>query len=178
MILPGLIPIIADTEAQAHEREEAQTAKLDLGKALVHLGRPFNYHDFSQYPLDEPFPSVEHLTLNSHKGHAERIIRTAQRENLTLRQAAWRFAAARRPFVGTATQVADEIEHWFTGGACDGFNLRVGNPDDFSRFTTGVLPLLRARGLFRTEYEHTTLRGHLGLPFPVNRHAGAQLAAE
>lgn len=91
---------------------------------------------------------------------------------------AWRFAAARRPFVGTAAQMADEIEHWFTGGACDGFNFRVGNPDDFSRFTTGVLPLLRARGLFRTEYEHTTLRGHLGLPFPVNRHAGAQLAAE
>jgi FMN-dependent oxidoreductase (nitrilotriacetate monooxygenase family) len=178
VILPGLIPIIADTEEQARERQDAQIGKLDLKKALVQLGRPFNYHDFSQYDLDAPFPSVEHLSLNSYKGHAERIIRTARCENLSLRETAWRFAAARRPFVGTASQVADEIEHWFTGGACDGFNFRVSNPEDFARFTGEVLPLLQARGLFRKEYEHATLRGHLGLPVPANRYAGAVLAAE
>ena len=174
LILPGLIPIIADTQEQAREQQEAQIGKLDLQKALVELGRPFNHHDFSQYDLDAPFPNVGTLSLNAYKGHAERIIRTARRENLSLRDTAWRFAAARRPFVGTAAQVADEIEHWFTGGACDGFNFRVGNPEDFARFTDTVLPLLRARGLFRTEYEHATLRGHLGLPVPENRHTRAR----
>ena len=100
----------------------------------------------------------------------ERIIRIAGREGLTLRQAAWRFAARPNPFVGTARTVADEIERWFIGGACDGFNFRVTNPVDFARFTDEVVPLLQERGLFRTDYEHDTLRGHLGLPFAANRH--------
>jgi len=95
-----------------------------------------------------------------------------------LRETAWRFAAGRRPFVGSAQTVADEIEYWFEDGACDGFNFRVVNPDDFERFTGEVVPILRARGLFRSEYQHDTLRGHLGLPFPVNRHADARLATE
>jgi alkanesulfonate monooxygenase SsuD/methylene tetrahydromethanopterin reductase-like flavin-dependent oxidoreductase (luciferase family) len=99
-------------------------------------------------------------------------------QNISIREAAWRFAAERRPFVGTAKQVADEIEHWFRGGACDGFNFRISNPEDFTRFTDEVLPLLRARGLFRNEYEHATLRGHLGLPFPASRYAGTAFAAE
>jgi FMN-dependent oxidoreductase (nitrilotriacetate monooxygenase family) len=178
VILPGLIPIIDDTVEAAQARQEAQLGALDLKKALVQLGRPFNYHDFSQYDLDAPFPSVAHLTLNSYKGHAERIIRIAAKEKLTLRETAWRFAARRLPFVGTAETVADEIQRWFEGGACDGFHFRVSNPADFARFTQGVVPLLQARGLFRREYEHDTLRGHLGLPFPVNRYESTRIAAE
>jgi hypothetical protein len=142
----------------------------------VQLGRPFNYHDFSQYPLDAPFPDLGHLTLNSYKGNAERIIRAARADNLTLRETAWRFAARRSPFVGTPTTVAREIERWFLEGAADGFNFRVSNPIDFSAFIEGVVPLLRHRGLFRNEYEHATLRGHLGLPFPENRHAARRAA--
>ena len=171
VILPGLIPIIAETDEEARAIEEEQNGKLDLSKALVQLGRPFNYHDFAQYELDAPFPDVSHLTLNSYKGHAERIIRTARKERLTLRDTAWRFAQRNSPFVGTAKTVADEIERWFTSGASDGFNFRVTNPIDFALFTDGVVPLLQERGLFRTDYEHDTLRGHLGLPFPDNRYA-------
>jgi FMN-dependent oxidoreductase (nitrilotriacetate monooxygenase family) len=180
-IMPGLIPIIADTDAAAQQRADAEHGDLDLAKALVQLGRPFNYHDFGQYDLDEPFPSLAHLSLNSYKGRAERIIATARAENLTLRQTAWRFAARRSPFVGTAQTVAREIEKWFSEGAADGFNFRVSNPADFAAFTDGVVPLLRERGLFRREYEHATLRGHLGLPIPRNRYTQMntlQVAAE
>jgi FMN-dependent oxidoreductase (nitrilotriacetate monooxygenase family) len=170
LILPGLIPIIADSDEEARAIEEAENGKLDLGKALVQLGRPFNYHDFAQYDLDAPFPDVSHLSLNSYKGGAERIIRTAQREALTLRETALRFAARRNPFVGTAKTVADEIERWFVGKASDGFNLRVTNPVDFALFTDRVVPLLQERGLFRTDYDGETLRSHLGLPVPQNRY--------
>jgi len=173
-IMPGLIPIIADSDAEARERAEEARGRLDLKKALVQLGRPFNYHDFSQYELDAPFPDLSHVTLNSYKGHAERIIRIARAEGLTLRQAAWRFADKRSAFVGTAETVADEIEHWFRDGAADGFNFRVSNPTDFQLFLDRVVPLLQRRGLFRTEYEHATLRGHLGLPVPRNRHTLAR----
>ena len=173
-ILPGLIPVIADTDEEAQARDDASRGKLDLAKALVQLGRPFNYHDFSQYDPDAPFPDVSHVTLNSYKGHAERILRIVRAEKLTLREAALRFAARRSPFVGTAETVAREIERWFVEGAADGFNFRVSNPVDFALFTDRVVPLLQARGLFRTEYEHDTLRGNLGLPIPENRHTVAR----
>jgi FMN-dependent oxidoreductase (nitrilotriacetate monooxygenase family) len=173
-IMPGLIPIIAETDEAAQAIEEQQRGKLDLKKALIELGRPFNYHDFSQYPLDGPFPDVRHVTLNSYKGHAERILRIVQEEKLSLRQAALRFAARRSPFVGSPDTVAREIERWFVGGAADGFNFRVSNPADFAIFVERVVPLLRERGLVRHEYEHSTLRGHLGLPIPENRHTSAR----
>ncbi|MFT3966812.1 MAG: LLM class flavin-dependent oxidoreductase [Sphingobium sp.] len=174
IVLPGLIPVIADTDEEARAREEEQNGKLDFEKALVQLGRPFNYHDFSQYDPDAPFPDVGNLSLNSYKGGAERIVRIARKQGLTLRETAWRFAARPNPFVGTALTVANEIERWFVGGASDGFNFRVTNPVDFSRFVKEVVPILQERGLFRTEYAHDTLRGHLGLPVPQNRYSAAR----
>jgi hypothetical protein len=59
----------------------------------------------------------------------------------------------------------------------------VTRPKDFALFRERVIPILQQRGLFRTEYEHDTLRGHLGLPIPENRHTRAHgkfqaLAAE
>jgi FMN-dependent oxidoreductase (nitrilotriacetate monooxygenase family) len=175
-LLPGLTPVIADTDEEARAIAEAQRGKLDEGKLLVQLGRAFGYHDFTQYPLDAPFPDVSNLSLNSYKGGAERIIRTARRENLTLRQAAWRFGRPRQDFVGSPKTVADAFERWFTGRAADGFIYRVSRPGEFRVFREKVVPILQARGLFRTEYEHDTLRGHLGLPIPENRWTHARRA--
>lgn len=54
---------------------------------------------------------------------------------------------------------------------------RVTRPRDFALFRERVVPILQARGLFRTGYDADTLRGHLGLPVPENRHAhGTQRA--
>ena len=177
VILPGLVPIIAATDDEARQREALIHGAVDLGKALVQLGRPFNYHDFSQYPLDSPFPALNKLSLNGYRGHAERIIRIAHDERLTLRQTALRFAARPSPFVGSARTVADEIERWFKEGGADGFNFRVSAPSEFDAFLHSVLPLLRQRGLVRTEYDGSTLRDHLGLPSVPNRYAAARAAA-
>jgi FMN-dependent oxidoreductase (nitrilotriacetate monooxygenase family) len=176
-LLPGLTPIIADTDEEAREIAQARRGKLDEEKLLVQLGRAFGYHDFRRYPLDAAFPDVSQLSLNSYKGHAERILRTVRRENLTLRQAAWRFGRERNDFVGSPQTVADSIERWFTGRACDGFIYRITRPAEFAQFREGVVPILQSRGLFRTEYEHDTLRGHLGLPVPENRWTRARQAA-
>lgn len=178
-VLPGLSPVIADTDEEAQAKAKAQQGSLDVKKLLVQLGRAFGYHDFSQYPLDGPFPDVSNLSLNSYKGHAERIVRTARDEKLTLREAAYRFGVWRSDFVGSPKTIADEIERWFTGLACDGFNLRVTKPGEFALFREKVVPILQERGLFRRDYEHDTLRGHLGLPVPDHRHARpAAVAAE
>jgi FMN-dependent oxidoreductase (nitrilotriacetate monooxygenase family) len=178
LIFPGLVPIVADTDEQAKLREEEINGKLDLKKALVQLGRPFNYHDFTKYPLDEPFPELGDLGLNGYRGGADRIKRVAREGKLTLRETAWRFAARRSPFVGSPLTVANEMERWFREGAVDGFNFRVSNPTDFDDFVQRVLPILRERGVIRRDYEHDTLRGHLGLPIPVNRHSAQRRAAQ
>ena len=182
-ILAGLTPIIADSDEEAQAIDAAGRGALDLGKLLVQLGRAFNYHDFAQYGLDEPFPDLSGVTLNSYKGQAERIIRTAREEGLTLRQAAYRFGDWRSQFIGSPETVANEIERWFREGAVDGFLLQVTRPEPFRRFREEVVPILQARGLFRTEYAHDTLRGHLGLPVPENRYSAivpssAAVAAE
>jgi FMN-dependent oxidoreductase (nitrilotriacetate monooxygenase family) len=177
LIFPGIVPVIADTDDEALRRDEAESGKLDMKKALVQLGRPFNYHDFSRYPLDEPFPDLGDLGSNGYRGAAERVKRVARDERLTLRETAWRFAARRSPFVGSPVTVANALEHWFREGATDGFNFRVSSPTDFAIFVDRVLPLLRERGLVREEYEHETLRGHLGLPVPANRYTVARRSA-
>ncbi|WP_068084681.1 LLM class flavin-dependent oxidoreductase [Novosphingobium rosa] len=174
-VLPGLSPTLADTDEEARRIAREAEEALDLDKLLVQLGRAFNYHDFRQYKLDAPFPDLSGVTLNSYKGHAERIIRVAAEKRYTLREAAYALGRWQSPFVGGPETVADEIERWFTNRAADGFNLRVTRPGDFLLFRERVVPLLQRKGIFRTRYEHDTLRGHLGLPVPEHRHA-SQLA--
>jgi len=71
--------------------------------------------------------------------------------------------------VGTPEQIADDITHWFNAGAADGFNLMPDAlPGGLQDFVDGVVPILRRRGLFRSEYEGSTLRDHLGLTRPAS----------
>jgi alkanesulfonate monooxygenase SsuD/methylene tetrahydromethanopterin reductase-like flavin-dependent oxidoreductase (luciferase family) len=99
-------------------------------------------------------------------------LKYAREENLTIRQLAIHIAGSRGHWnlVGTAAQIADRLEEWFTKGGADGFNymppLLPGSLDDFA---TLVVPELQRRGLFRTQYEGRTLRDNLGLPFAQSR---------
>ena len=174
LIFPGISVIIAASDEHAQAIQAARNGNLDLKKALAQLGRPFNYHDFSQYPLDGPFPDLGDLGENGYRSHAERIKRVAREERLTVRQAAIRFATRHSPFVGSPTTVANELERWFLQGAADGFNIGVGEPNELAKFTREVVPVLQARGLFRREYEADTLRGNLGLAIPENRYSAAR----
>jgi alkanesulfonate monooxygenase SsuD/methylene tetrahydromethanopterin reductase-like flavin-dependent oxidoreductase (luciferase family) len=74
-------------------------------------------------------------------------------------------------FVGTPAQLADLLEEWHAAGL-SGFRLRpAALPHDLTQIADGLVPELRRRGLFRTAYEASTLRGLLGLPRPANRYA-------
>ena len=178
LIFPGIGVTVAASDEEARAIVAARTSQVDLKKALAQLGRPFNYHDFSQYPLDDPFAELGDLGSNGYRSHAERIKRVAREERLTVRQAALRFAARSSAFVGSPTTVANEIERWFREGAADGFNIGVGEPSELQTFIDQVVPVLQGRGLFRREYESDTLRGNLGLAIPANRHALARRAGQ
>jgi FMN-dependent oxidoreductase (nitrilotriacetate monooxygenase family) len=178
LIMPGIHPIIADTDEQARARERAVQGAKSFERALAELGRPFGWHDFSRYDLDAPFPDVGDAGERSFRTQAEGIKKLARDNNLTLRQVVeHQLQAWRSPFVGSPLTVAEEIQRWFEAGAFDGINIMVSTPSEFARFTDQVLPILRERGVVRTGYESSTLRGNLGLPIPENRHT-ARRAAE
>ena len=169
-VLPGIAPIIGDTDedAEARYRELAALESLDTG--LGFLSRTFNDHDFRQYDLDAPFPDVEHIGLNSQQSGTLRILAQVRAENLTLRQVVERLATPRGAFIGSADTVADRLQRWFESGAADGFVVFEPLPGQLELFVDKVIPILQARGLFRTDYEGTTFREHLGLAQPANRH--------
>ncbi|MCU6796492.1 LLM class flavin-dependent oxidoreductase [Paenibacillus sp. WQ 127069] len=170
-IIPNIRPIIGRTREEAEHKYQTYANLVTIENALIALGRPFNDHDFSVYPLDEPFPDLGEHGANSQQGSSERIKRTAKEQNLTLRQAALLFSTPRGEFIGTPEQVADSIQKWFEEGAADGFIVGTGTTGALKDFVELVIPILQERGLFRTEYEHDTLRGHLGLQVPVNRYS-------
>ena len=127
--------------------------------------------DFSPYDLDAPFPDLGDFGRNGWESTTDKIKQQAKDENLTLREMALRSTTPRNEFIGTPTQVADSMQDWFEKGAADGFMVNHSVlPQGFDDFVDQVLPILKERGLFRTDYEADTLRGNLGLPKPENRY--------
>jgi FMN-dependent oxidoreductase (nitrilotriacetate monooxygenase family) len=179
LVMPGISVIIADTDEQARAREVEILGAKSFERALAELGRPFGWHDFSQYDLDAPFPDLpEEVGQNSFRTQVEGIKKLARDKGFTLRQLVeHQLSAGRSPFVGSPLTVANEIQRWFEAGGFDGINISVTVPSEFARFTDEVLPILRERGVVRSEYEASTLRGNLDLPIPENRHTAARLAA-
>jgi len=127
--------------------------------------------DLSGYPLDGPLPELP-LTDSGQQSRQQLLTELAGAENLTLAQLGRRIAGGRGHYslIGTPTQIADELQAWFEQGAADGFNVLVPHlPGGLEDFAVSVVPELQRRGLFRTEYQGTTLREHLGLARPANR---------
>src|SRR5690606_19027949 len=175
LILPGLSPMIASTEAEAQRlaRELNELADPEVGRKRL-SGR-FGGHDFSHLPLDRPlspedFPDPS--SVEAARSRTEVILGLVRREKPTLRQLLASLAGARGHFTmaGTPEQVADLIEDWFTDGAADGFNIMPPVlPQMLDVFVDEVVPLLQRRGLFRTAYEDETLRSHYGLDRPASQ---------
>ena len=173
LVLPGLVPIIGSTEAEATAIAQQLDDLRIPGYGLRQLAQYLEVPE-SELPLDEPLPRhvVEQERREGFDSRARLVIEIAEREGLTVRQLLGRLGGGRghKVLIGTPEQVADHIETWFTQGAADGFNVMGASlPTGLEVFIETVVPILRARGLFRSEYAGTTLREHYGLPRPANR---------
>lgn len=172
VILPGLSPVIGGTEAEAQRIHRELNDLTDPEVGRQRLSGRFGGHDFSHLPLDRPlapedFPDPS--TVDAARSRTEVIVGLVRRERPTLRQLLSYLAGARGHFVttGTPEQIADLMADWVQDGAADGFNLMPPVlPAMLDVFIAEVVPLLRRRGLFRTEYDDSTLRGHYRLPRP------------
>lgn len=163
-VIQGISPIIGETKAEAEGKYKDLAALVDMDHALAFLGRLFEHHDFSQYPLDDPFPDLGTLGENSFQSDTDRIKKMAYEEQLTLRQVALREATPKTPFLGTPEEVANLVQGWYKEEAVDGFMLIANVPSELELFVEKVVPILQQRGLFKREYEGMTLRSHLKLP--------------
>ncbi|MBI3226474.1 MAG: LLM class flavin-dependent oxidoreductase [Mycolicibacterium cosmeticum] len=162
LIFPAFIPFIGETESIAREKQAFHNELADPISGLITLSVHTD-HDFSQYDLDAP---VEDVQVSGTQGLFDTARRVANRDNLTLRDIGkWYAQGVLLPqYVGTASQVADQIEESFTSGEADGFMVSAAqSPGTLNDFVDYVVPELQRRGLFRTEYEGDTLRDHLGL---------------
>jgi FMN-dependent oxidoreductase (nitrilotriacetate monooxygenase family) len=165
-ILPGVMPIIGDTDEQAKEQLARLQSWLTPTNALALVSQRIG-HDISGYPLDGPVPDFP--KTGGGQAFSTVLLDMARREKMTLRDLYNITAAARGHWViyGTPKRIADILEEWFTGGLADGFVVMPAYfPGAFDDFVDRVVPELQRRGLYRTEYAGTTLRSHLGLDRP------------
>ncbi len=171
-ILPGFMPIIGSTEAEAE-------AKLDFYRDLIHprlqlgmLGERFNI-DFEGRAMNAPFPVDEIMaTLEDRPnigGERARFLADIQPGDTI---GAYCARMVQKPTghlskTGAPEQVADFMQTWLLEGGCDGFILQALQiPVELELFVDEVVPILQRRGVFRRDYEGSTLRSHLGLAAP------------
>ncbi len=167
-ILPAAFVVVGETVEQA----QAKRAQLD---SLVHYESGIQSlcgmlgFDVSGFDPDGPLPEIPET--NASKTAREKVIEDARAHNLTIRQLAAKAGSyGGLAFVGTAASIADEMELWLEERGSDGFVVMFPYlPEGLNDFVDMVVPELQRRGIFRKEYEGTTLRHHFGLPRPENR---------
>jgi FMN-dependent oxidoreductase (nitrilotriacetate monooxygenase family) len=162
-VLPGVMPIVGASDAEAREKLAKLQSWITPTNAVTLVASRIGY-DVSGHDLDGPVPPPP--PFEGSRTFTSVLYEMARRENMTLRDLYNLTAAARGHWVicGTPTTIADTLEEWFTGGAADGFNILPAYfPGAFADFVDLVVPELQRRGLYRRDYEGTTLRDHLGL---------------
>jgi FMN-dependent oxidoreductase (nitrilotriacetate monooxygenase family) len=171
VLMPGLAWVLGGTEEEARRRADELIEGFVVPPGSLGMLSVFLQLDLEKHPVDGPvpeLPSLEGFRGGQHRmrvlyDHVER-----QEQRPTIRELAGWFANQMRGhglFVGTAEQLADRMQTWFETRACDGFLMLPPTvPRDLEDFCRDVVPILQARGLFRTEYEADTLRGLYGAP--------------
>ncbi|MFJ7678475.1 LLM class flavin-dependent oxidoreductase [Peribacillus sp. NPDC097198] len=170
-IMPGVFPVIGNTEEEANEKKQALVDLIPEGAGVSLLSKMVNV-DLSGYPLDGPLPELPDLEeVNGTKSRFQLLKDVANREGYTIRQLYQHIAGARghREIKGTPIQIADQLQEWFENGAADGFNVMPPYlPGGLDDFVNQVIPELQRRNIYKTEYSGSTLRENLGLQRPKN----------
>ena len=167
-ILPGALVIVGETMAEAQAKRALLDSLVHSDSGIHNLSMRLGT-DVSGFDLDGPLPEIPET--NASRSGRERLVTMARRDGMTVRELA-RFVGAYGglTMVGTPATIADQMEEWLVGEACDGFNVMFPYvPGGLDDFVDTVVPELQRRGIFRREYEGVTLRENLGLARPPNR---------
>lgn len=183
LVMPGLFPILGDTEANAYKRKQELDELLDHDQLRQTLARVLALTP-DDLPFDAPLPfdkinAVEDRVPLASRWPRKQLIDAARAHGWTVRQLLLQNPTGHRVVVGTPDQIADDILQWVDGQAADGFNLNVDvQTSGLEAIVDQLLPVLRKAGRFREEYTGHTLRDHLGLPAYTAAHALAFSSAQ
>ena len=167
-VLPGALIVVGRTQAEAQAKKAELDSLVHADSGIPNLSIRLGV-DASEFNLDGPLPNLP--PTNAGQSAQAALVALARRDNLTVRQLAQMVGGyGGLQFVGTASEIADQMQAWLEGEACDGFNIMFHTvPAGLDDFVDLVVPELQRRGIYRTDYEGSTLRDHLGLPRPENR---------
>ena len=167
-ILPGVLVTVGRTNQEAREKKALLDGLVHAESGIPNLSIRLGI-DASAFDLDAPLPEIP--PSNQSQSQRDTLVALARRESLTVRQLAQMMGGfGGLEFAGTAGEIADTMQAWLETGAADGFNIMFPTvPAGLDDFVELVVPELQRRGIFRREYEGTTLRDHLGLPRPGNQ---------
>jgi N-acetyl-S-(2-succino)cysteine monooxygenase len=178
-IMPGIYPVVGRTEAEAREKFDYLQSLIHPSVGIAVLEHTIGVSNLGQYPLHGPVPEMG--DTNGPLSRQRLLLEAARRDKLTLWELCLLNAGPRGHLltIGTPSQIADVMEHWFLHGAADGFNVMPAwLPGSLTDFVDMVIPELQRRRLFRSEYEGKTLRDNLGLPIPVSRWHSVPMVAQ
>jgi FMN-dependent oxidoreductase (nitrilotriacetate monooxygenase family) len=168
-MLPMAYTVIGESRAHAEEREQLFLNELVDPQASLALLSELMNHDFSGLGLDAPITDELIESVSGIRGLVQNL-RQHIGDTVTLGDlASHRATLLQGPrFVGTGPEVADQMEEWFDGDACDGFVIAATHvPGAYEDAVRLVVPELQRRGVFRNSYTGSTLRDHLGLERPA-----------
>jgi alkanesulfonate monooxygenase SsuD/methylene tetrahydromethanopterin reductase-like flavin-dependent oxidoreductase (luciferase family) len=167
-IMPAFCPVVGRSRAEAQAKYDQLQALIDPLAGLAALYSAFG--DLSGYSLDGPVPDDALGSQELHSVSAQ-LVELVKREKPTIRELYLRSGITGSARIGTPADIADILQEWFEAEACDGFNITPATlPGGGEDFVEMVVPELQRRGLFRTEYEGSTLRENLGLRPVINRY--------
>jgi FMN-dependent oxidoreductase (nitrilotriacetate monooxygenase family) len=168
-MLPMAYTVVGESRAHAEEREQLFLNELvDPIASLTLLSELMNY-DFAGMALDDPITDELIASVSGIRGLVQNLRHHIGGDTVTLADlAGHRATLLQGPrFVGTGPEIANQMEEWFHGEACDGFVIAATHcPGAYEDVVRLVVPELQRRGLFRDRYEGVTLRDHLGIPRP------------
>ncbi|MGO1182721.1 NtaA/DmoA family FMN-dependent monooxygenase [Micrococcaceae sp. AOP34-BR2-30] len=170
-VLPGVVPIVAETSAEAEEISHELAGYIDMDAGRRRFENSSGV-DTSGIGLDDRIPAERFKGARGNSSRWEAMRRMAVEERMTLRELIIAFARAggHRILIGSVEKVAEELISWFDAGISDGFNLDPPSvPDGMKNMLRLLVPHLQERGYFQTDYRGGTLRESMGLARPASR---------
>jgi len=174
-MLPMVYTVVGESRAQAEDREQLFLNELVDPKASLTLLSELMNYDFSGLELDAPITDELIASVSGIRGLVQNLREHIGGKTITLADlASHRATLLQGPrFVGTGPEVADQMEEWFDGDACDGFVIAATHsPGAYEDVVRLVVPVLQRRGVFRDRYTGSTLRETLGIARPEVAHRG------
>lgn len=171
-ILPGFVPVVGDSEAEAVDYVRHLRELNDLPRRLPQFSDAVGIR-FDRSDLDDEFP-YEKLDVSSGSAIRTRTQRSGEDTRVSVGEVLQQVygpmteSSGHRVVANTASRIADTIAVWFHARTLDGISVHPHVlPDGLDAFADSVVPLLQDRGLVQTEYAPGTLRDKLGLPVPT-----------